>query len=234
MDLRVSGKDLIFNHLTMALYNHAAIWPGQSKTRWPQSYWTNGWAMLNNAKMSKSTGNFLTIEQCLEKYGADATRFTLANAGDTLEDANFETKVANAAILALYRFEEFVADFVSTKGVNADGPHHWRESGSPRSEMDELFENAINASIHETDGAYRGMKFREVLKYGFHKLQDDAHYYMAHVEGGAHRYCLRENIPRTLSNVNCQPIRKIYDFKLLREFYGNIMKCQLSTNQKHL
>ena len=26
MDLRVSGKDLIRNHLTMALYNHAAMW----------------------------------------------------------------------------------------------------------------------------------------------------------------------------------------------------------------
>jgi leucyl-tRNA synthetase len=26
LDLRVSGKDLIRNHLTMSLYNHAAIW----------------------------------------------------------------------------------------------------------------------------------------------------------------------------------------------------------------
>ena len=30
MDLRVSGKDLIQNHLTMSLYNHAAIW-GQAQ-----------------------------------------------------------------------------------------------------------------------------------------------------------------------------------------------------------
>lgn len=26
MDMRASGKDLIQNHLTMSLYNHAAIW----------------------------------------------------------------------------------------------------------------------------------------------------------------------------------------------------------------
>ena len=26
MDMRVSGKDLIRNHLTMSLYNHQAIW----------------------------------------------------------------------------------------------------------------------------------------------------------------------------------------------------------------
>jgi leucyl-tRNA synthetase len=28
VDLRVSGKDLIGNHLTMSLYNHSAIWVG--------------------------------------------------------------------------------------------------------------------------------------------------------------------------------------------------------------
>jgi leucyl-tRNA synthetase len=26
LDMRASGKDLIRNHLTMSLYNHAAIW----------------------------------------------------------------------------------------------------------------------------------------------------------------------------------------------------------------
>lgn len=35
LDLRVSGKDLIFNHLTFCLYCHAAIWPKQ-KDMWPR------------------------------------------------------------------------------------------------------------------------------------------------------------------------------------------------------
>lgn len=29
VDLRVSGKDLVPNHLTYFLYNHVAIWPNQ-------------------------------------------------------------------------------------------------------------------------------------------------------------------------------------------------------------
>ena len=91
MDLRVSGKDLTSNHLTMALYNHATIWPKQSTTRWPQSDWTNGWAILDAEKRSKSTGNCKTNAQCVELNGADAIRFALANAGDTLEDGNFES-----------------------------------------------------------------------------------------------------------------------------------------------
>jgi len=57
-DLRVSGKDLIRNHLTMCLYNHAAMW-GESMM--PKSIFCNGYTLLNNMKMSKSTGNFITM-----------------------------------------------------------------------------------------------------------------------------------------------------------------------------
>ena len=45
--------------------------------------------MINGEKMSKSTGNFITLMEAIEIFGADATRFALADAGDTLEDANF-------------------------------------------------------------------------------------------------------------------------------------------------
>ena len=51
MDLRVSGKDLIGNHLTMCLYNHAAIWPNESETRWPRSMYTNGFVLLDGDKL---------------------------------------------------------------------------------------------------------------------------------------------------------------------------------------
>merc|ERR1719409_2054743 len=62
MDLRVSAKDLIRNHLTMSLYNHAAIW--EDHQMMPKSYYCNGYMVLNKEKMSKSTGNFLTIKDC--------------------------------------------------------------------------------------------------------------------------------------------------------------------------
>jgi leucyl-tRNA synthetase len=57
--------------------------------------------MLNGEKMSKSTGNFLTLSETVNKFGADAARIAFADAGDSVEDANFEEKVANAAILRL-------------------------------------------------------------------------------------------------------------------------------------
>ncbi|SRR6266550_643752 len=98
-DIRSSAKDLVPNHLTMALYNHVAVLP---EDKWPLSMRTNGHLMLNGEKMSKSKGNFLTLRQSVEKFGADATRLSLADAGDGLEDANFDEKTANANILRVH------------------------------------------------------------------------------------------------------------------------------------
>ena len=98
-DVRSSGKDLINNHLSFAIYNHAAIFP---ESKWPLSMRANGHLLLNGQKMSKSKGNSLTLRDSVEKFGADATRLALADAGDGIEDANFEEKNANANILRLH------------------------------------------------------------------------------------------------------------------------------------
>jgi leucyl-tRNA synthetase len=99
-DLRVSGKDLIQNHLTFTLYTHTAMWAGQPE-KWPQAMRCNGHLLLNAEKMSKSTGNFKTLAQAMVEYGSDAMRVALADAGDTVDDANFEHLTANGAILRL-------------------------------------------------------------------------------------------------------------------------------------
>ena len=108
MDMRVSGKDLIRNHLTMSLYHHQAIWEGDEQRRMTRSYFCNGYLNLNHEKMAKSTGNFMTINQCIKKFGSDATRVALADSGDSLDDANFEEPVANAAIMKLFVLEQWI------------------------------------------------------------------------------------------------------------------------------
>jgi len=80
LSLRSSGKDLISNHLTFCLYVHLAIWENQPEY-WPEGIRCNGHLMLNGEKMSKSTGNFMILQDLVKKYGADATRIGLADAG---------------------------------------------------------------------------------------------------------------------------------------------------------
>ena len=66
----------------MCLFNHAAIWDKEDNL-WPRSYFVNGYMLINGKKMSKQNGNFFTLREIVDKFGADATRFALAEAGDT-------------------------------------------------------------------------------------------------------------------------------------------------------
>lgn len=88
--LRVSGKDLIYNHLIMSIYNHIAVF---GKDMCCSEYLVYGHAKINGKKMSKSTGNFVTVAQAKERYPCiEALRVLLAEAGDNLEDANIRLK----------------------------------------------------------------------------------------------------------------------------------------------
>ena len=114
LDVRISGKDLFNNHLVFMLYVHQAIWGGSKRTQQylPRGIRANGHALMNGEKMSKSTGNFLTLENAVKKYCADATMLAFADAGDGIEDANFEETVANAAILKLYELRAWIKEII--------------------------------------------------------------------------------------------------------------------------
>jgi leucyl-tRNA synthetase len=123
LDVRISGKDLLNNHLIFMLYVHQAIWGGSKRTQQylPRGIRANGHALMNGEKMSKSTGNFLTLENAVKKYGADATRLAFADAGDGIEDANFEESVANAAILKIFELRAWMQQVVLEPRILREG-----------------------------------------------------------------------------------------------------------------
>nr|CAD7605044.1 unnamed protein product [Timema genevievae] len=162
VDLRCSGKDLIQNHLTFFIYNHCAIWP-EDKGKWPKGIRANGHLLLNSLKMSKSDGNFLTLSEAVEKFSADGMRLCLADAGDSIEDANFVESMADAGILRLYTFIEWVKEILSNRKTLREGPADTFH--------DRVFLSEINLKIQEVNENYRRMLFKEALKAGFFELQ---------------------------------------------------------------
>lgn len=98
----------------MALFNHVAIWDDSSM--WPQGYYCNGYIEVDGEKMSKSKGNFINLIATIEDYGADASRLTCAQAGDSINDANFTHENANAAIMQLSTLEMFLGKMLEQKG----------------------------------------------------------------------------------------------------------------------
>lgn len=159
-DVRTSGKDLIQNHLTFCIYNHTAI---LAKHHWPRGFRCNGHIMLNSEKMSKSTGNFMTIRQAIQEFSADATRFSLADAGDGMDDANFVFETANAAILRLTKEISWMQEVIEGESSFRKGPSS--------TYADRVFANEINIEVKMTEKNYSEFMFREALKTGFYDLQ---------------------------------------------------------------
>ncbi|KAL4743630.1 hypothetical protein BDV11DRAFT_92796 [Aspergillus similis] len=158
MDVRVSGKDLIQNHLTFFLYIHVALFPPQY---WPRGVRANGHLLLNGDKMSKSTGNFLTLKDSVDKFGADATRIAFADAGDGIEDANFEESVANSNILRLFTLKEWIEEVVKDESLRT-GPadYFW----------DKVFDNELNTLVREGKKNYQDTNFKLALKSSLYDL----------------------------------------------------------------
>ncbi len=73
-DLRISAKELVPNHLTFCIFQHAALFPPE---HWPRAIGVNGMLMIEGKQMHKSKGNFVTMKNAVERYGADATRCAL-------------------------------------------------------------------------------------------------------------------------------------------------------------
>lgn len=163
LDLRVSGKDLIQNHLTMSLYNHSAVWEGRAD-RMPQSFFTNGHVQVDGQKMSKSLGNFIILQDAVARWSPDGMRFGLADSGDTLDDGNFEGAVADNGVLRLTTeeaaFKEVIDSMPTLRKAEAADWHF----------LDKAFHGRMVQSMAAAAEAYDNMRFQAALKFGFWEM----------------------------------------------------------------
>ena len=136
---------------------------------WPQGVRANGHLMLNGEKMSKSTGNFMTLRDLTQKYGADASRIALADAGDGVNDANFEEDVADTNILRLFTLKEWCEEMVREQDQ--------LRTGEFNSFQDALFMNDLNAVTKEAVEQYANTNYKLALKAGLYELTSARDFY---------------------------------------------------------
>jgi leucyl-tRNA synthetase len=138
---------------------------------WPRAFRANGHLLLNSEKMSKSTGNFMSINDSIQKFGVDATRIALADSGDSLEDANFVNDTADKSILRLYTSIEHLKEFIEKK----NDPQEFRTGDYLT--IDKVFSSEINKSVLAAKRAYEKMEYREALKEALFELQNSRDFY---------------------------------------------------------
>ena len=107
LDLRVTAKELLTNHIVFFIMNHIALLP---KDKWPKRLGINGWVTMDSIKMSKSKGNTLTIRKAVEEYGADGSRL-IASGSNGMDDVDWSSD----NIKALYQRMELLMDVLEAK-----------------------------------------------------------------------------------------------------------------------
>jgi len=282
LDLRVSAKDLIRNHLTMALYNHRAIW--SDRNMMPKAYYVNGHVMVDAEKMSKSKGNFITLldsirsdnmyfkfgseenvplsflepssdaaivegdmvtikgkkgakgrtgrvtkapkvkkakepkagekpkkkgkkpklkydveytnlgEWVCQSWTVDTVRLALGDAGDSMEDSNFESDTATDAIMRLTKELEW---FDCALEIETEPKKKLKLRDGPMHNVDKIFLLKIKECLDAADASYRGMQFKQAIKACYYELQNKRDDYRNHhrlSQEPMHRGLLRQYV----------------------------------------
>ncbi|HEY5593826.1 MAG TPA: cysteine--tRNA ligase, partial [Nitrospiria bacterium] len=125
-DIHGGGMDLIFPHHENEIAQSEAV-SGKSLAR----YWVhNGFVNVNQEKMSKSLGNFFTIQEIFEKspwpeaVTAEVLRYFLVSTQyrSPIDFSDDALKAAKAGLDNFYRMFQKLGEPTAT----ASGPHEWK------------------------------------------------------------------------------------------------------------
>ncbi len=119
---RHSGPDLIFNHLTMYIFNHAAIF---DKEFWPKQIVVNGMVLNEGEKMSKSLGNIIPLADGIRQYGADPMRFVEIGGADLFSDSEFNERAVNGVRERFELLNEYCSELPSMEAGELKGIDYW-------------------------------------------------------------------------------------------------------------
>ncbi|AWR98304.1 leucine--tRNA ligase [Acidianus sulfidivorans JP7] len=161
LDMRHSGSDLIPNHLSFFIFNHAAVFP---ENLWPRGVAVNGLVLYEGKKMSKSLRNIIPLRKAIRIYGPDVIRIVLAALADMGSESNFTDSSAKAVSDTLKRFYDISTSLSQFKGNTYGIPEKWLVS-------------RLNNTIKVVTPLMDQMRFREALNLILFELLSDINEY---------------------------------------------------------
>ena len=167
VDSRHSGRDLIPNHLTFYIFNHAAMFPPE---RWPRQIVTNGSVLMEHAKMSKSFGNIIPLRDAIVQHGADAVRLSTVSAAELIQDVEFSHQLADSQRERIERM------YVHAQSVLEAGPARGAVAYAGNEEKWML--SRLQSCIRDTTAAMDKLRAREAVHHALYELEQDLSWYM--------------------------------------------------------
>lgn len=163
LDSRHSGKDLIPNHLTFFIFNHAAVFP---RDLWPRQIVVNGWVLVEGAKMSKSKGNVKLLGNLIETYSPDALRLGLALSAEVDQDLDLNEETILAAAKQLMKIYGTIRELLS------------RVSEEDRGAPDEWLRRTLSNHVASYVSELQNLKLRAAAIRVYMKMLEDLETYV--------------------------------------------------------
>ena len=116
IDIHAGGQDLLFPHHENEIAQSCCAFGKQFVKYWMH----NGFVTINEEKMSKSLGNFVTINKLLEKYDANTIRFFILTNHYRMP-VGFNDEALTAAQNGAKRIKNAIDEAVKTLAVKVEG-----------------------------------------------------------------------------------------------------------------
>jgi len=163
VNLRVSAKELVPNHLTFFIFHHTALFPPE---HWPKAIGVNGMLMIESKQMHKSKGNFVTMKNAIEEYGADATRCTLLLAAEGMDDPDWRKENAKDMKNKLETFYKFAKNIIQNAENDENG------------HLEKWLISKLQRHISEVTENLEQMKTRTALEIALFEVWNDFRWYI--------------------------------------------------------
>jgi leucyl-tRNA synthetase len=163
VNMRVSAKELVPNHLTFFIFHHVALFPQEY---WPKAIGVNGMLMIGGKQMHKSRGNFVTMKNAVEEYGADATRCALLMAAEGMDDPDWRGENAEDMKNKLEAFCNFARSIIENAREDEKG------------QMEKWLMSTLQRRIGEVTENLERMKTRTALETAFFEVWNDFRWYI--------------------------------------------------------
>ncbi|MCJ7423951.1 leucine--tRNA ligase [Candidatus Bathyarchaeota archaeon] len=163
VDLRVSAKELVPNHLTFYVFHHTALF---SPNQWPKAIGVNGMLMTEGKQMHKSKGNFVPMKKIIGEYGADAVRCALLMGAEGMDDPDWRSENARdiqSKIESFYNYAKIIID--NAKSSEAGHLEKWLMS-------------MLQRRISEVTGNLEELKTRTALEIALFEVWNDFRWYI--------------------------------------------------------
>ena len=166
LDMRISAKELLPNHLTFFLFQHTALFPKHL----PRAVGVNGMLSIEGKKMSKSKGNFITLKDALNQFGADATRCALLLGGEGMNDPDWRRDTVGDIKTKLRGFQTLVDNIIE----NAKDP--------TTGHMEDWLLSVLQEKIKIVTESMNDLKTRTALEHALFELWNDFRWYIRRKE----------------------------------------------------